>query len=237
MADLKCRKCGNKNVSSESFKRRRLWAIILGASLIVFSVTVFVMGFTTELHRLSTTAVIVTIIPGIAILGFGLRQESVYIYKCESCGNTWERSSTIGPEEGDLKHEEYQTELQLSGLSHNEASRRVEAAKWFYQNPSLKAVEPLITCLEGRKQEWEYARIWSISALKKIGDERAIKPLINTAKDTDWAYENVRVKALQALSSFSNDEIKQVLEEASNDENDIVRKAAVQSLKELNKTA
>ena len=229
MADLKCRKCGSKDIASKSIKKRRLWAIYLGLNLIAFGVILIIWGRDPNLRR---TGSIITVIPGFAILGYGLRKEPKYYYVCKSCGKKWTRSAKKGPEEGDPKYIEYQTEHQLMQLTHGDS----KAAEWFYEHPTPLAVESLIRCLGERKPDWETTRLWTISALKKIGDNRALKPLIKAATDKGREYEKVRAKALSALSTFTNDEVRKILEEATNDKSLNIRKVATKSLEELNRS-
>jgi len=224
-ANLKCRKCGGTDVRSESVKRGRLWAVVLGTSLIVLGVVLLLLG-------LGGPPTIVTVIPGFSILAFGFRQDPVYIYKCKSCGKTWKRPAKKGPEEGDPRYIEYQTEWQILRLAHDDINHRVQAAKWLGEHRSVSAVPALITRLGDRKSWDSNSRIEAALALKAIGDERAIQPLINAATDTK--NELVRAAALSALSAFKNDEIRKILESASNDKDVSIRKAAAQSLAVLN---
>lgn len=236
MANLRCKKCGGTDVSSESVKRRRLWAVVLGTSLIAVGFILLVWEFLGETYGSSFAgAIYVTVIPGFLLLSFGFRLDPVYIYTCKSCGNIWRRSAKKGPEEGDPRYVEWQTEWQSNRLALGDGASRVQAVKWLVEHRSI-SVESLIKCLGDRKLGVEDSRIEAASALKKIGDERAIQPLINAAMDTSLVYINVRVAAILALSAFDNDEIRKILENASNDKNDSVRKAASESLADKNQS-
>jgi hypothetical protein len=233
---LKCKKCGGTDVSSEAVKRRQLWAILLGTSLVVVGFMLFLLGCVVETHGLSQTGPIVTVIPGISILAFGLRQDPVYVYACKSCGKSWKRSAKQGPEEGDPRHVEFQTEWQILRLAHDDINHREQAAKWLGEHRSISAVDGLITCLGDRRWLNTSAMIEATKALKRIGDERAIQPLIKAATDTGRQYVDVRVAALSALSAFRGNEIQEILEGASNDENASIRKAATESLADFNQS-
>jgi hypothetical protein len=237
MANLKCRKCGGTDVRSESEKRRRLWAVMLGTLLVIVGFMLLLLGFIGETNGSSLTGpIIVTVIPGFSILAFGLRQDPVYVYTCKSCGRTWKRPAKQGPEEGDPKYIEYQTEWQILRLAHEDINHREQAAKWLGEHRSASAVEALITCLGDRKMRCADSRIEAALALKRIGDDRAIRPLISAATDTGWGYPEVRAAALSALSAFNNDEIRKILETASNDKDANVRKAATESLAVLSQS-
>jgi hypothetical protein len=221
MANLVCRKCRGTDVSSETGTRKRLWAVVLGAILLAVGAIVLVSWGT-----VASPVLIVTVIPGFALLTFGFRRDPVYSYTCKSCGNTWRRSAKTGPEEGDSRY----TDWQIWRLSLDNLEVQTQAATWLGEHRAASAVEPLIQCLGVRKIAYRDVRIAAAWALKEIGDERAVQPLIDVATDTGWAYTEVRATAISALSAFEHPEIRKILEAASNDKDFKVRKAASESL-------
>ena len=234
-AKLRCKKCNGTEVNSDSVLYRHLWAFVLGTFLIILGIGWIIWAIPVARTIPGNTNVfgplIITCIPGFSLLAYGLRQVPKYVYTCKSCGNIWRRSTKEGPEKEDYNRF---VDWQIFRLFHNNLDIRKEAAKWLGEQKSVSAVESLIKCLGERQRLLFQLRIDTISALKNIGDERAIQPLIDTARDTGWGYVDVRVAAIKALSTFDNDKIREALDMASHDKKTVVSEAAIESLKIMN---
>lgn len=229
---VRCKKCNATEVSSDSVSHRHLWAIVLGTFLIILGIGWIIWAipmFRTMPVKVNIFGpLIITVIPGFSLLGYGLRRVPKYVYTCKSCGNIWRRSAKEGPEEEDYNRF---IDWQIFRLTDDNYQIREKAALWLGEHQTVSAVESLIKCLGDK--EFHDVKIASIFALKNIGDERAIQPLIDAASNTGWGYINVRVEAIKALSIFDNDKIRKVLDIASHDKKSIVRETAIESLKKM----
>jgi hypothetical protein len=230
---LRCTKCNGTEVNSDSIFYRHLWAVVLGIFLLILGLgwIIWVIPAAGTIPGNVFAPLIVTFIPGFSLLAYGLRKVPKYVYTCKSCGNIWRRSTKEGPEKEDYSKF---VDWQIIRLTDNNFKIREEAARWLGEHKSVSAVESLIKCLGDRQRLLFPLRIEAISALKKIGDERAIQPLVDTAKDTGWGYGDVRVAAIKALSAFDNDKVREVLDIASHDNKTVVSEAAIDSLKIMN---
>jgi HEAT repeat protein len=121
---------------------------------------------------------------------------------------------------GEIENELVLEDL-IKALEDSEESVRLEAAKALGMLKSSRAFEPLLKAL---KCESNSIKMAVVEALGKLEDNRSIEPLMNIIKNDHS--KDVRARAVDALRAYRCDNIYDILAEALQDVDAIVRKSA-----------